>query len=150
MNLWQLHDRLYIRPHTRHLNTSKALETLRAYDVRLMLNVALINDTSLEAACRVTGMEYRHEPLNDSGDKLNPDRVRTLAKDVVRVMEYGSVVINCDSGWNRCALIAVRALMYFHPERDADSIITEARKVRGQNLLWNDGFVAFLKSERNV
>jgi hypothetical protein len=148
MNLWQLHDRLYIRPHTRHLDTSKTLATLREYDVRLMLNVALIDDPPLKAACQLVGVDYRHEPLNDSGSKLNPDRVRSLAKDVVHTMGYGSVVINCDSGWNRSSLIAIRALMYLHPEKDTESLIMEARRIRGRDLLWNEGFVAFLKDEQ--
>src|SRR3972149_3901660 len=101
IQLFKLHDHLYIRPHTKRVNTERLLTELENRGVRLVLNVALIDDPVLAAACRTVGMTYRHEPFNDSGAKLDRDRALTLAYEVAKSMVYGSVMIFCDSGWNR-------------------------------------------------
>lgn len=148
IRMYKLHDHLYIRNHTKHIDSSKMLAALQSINTTLMLNVALINDDELSAACRTVGMDYRHVPLNDSGKKTDFGNVCRLGKEVAKIMEYGTVVINCDSGWNRSALVAVLALMRTFPGRPAEDIIREARSVRGQNLLKNEDFEAFLVSPR--
>jgi len=148
MNLYRLHDRLYIRPHTRKLNSSAVLSVLSLHDVRLIMNVALIDDPALAAACRTVGMAYCHEPLNDSGAKLVPQRIRAIAREVAKTMSFGAVMINCDSGWNRSALVAVLAMYYFTNRPMAD-LIAEARIARGTKLLKNRAFEDFLLEEEN-
>jgi len=146
MNFYALHPRLFIRPHTRHIDTERVLAALAERQIQMVVNVALINDPILAGGCRTVGIEYRHVPLHDSGNKMDRFLVRTIAKDVASRLPYHAVLVHCDSGWNRSALIGVLALMY-HTGQSPKDLIIVAREARGHQLLKNKAFEQFLLEE---
>ncbi len=142
IKLVQLHERLFVRGHTRHVDPLAMLRELQARQIGYVLNVALIPDYALEGSCRLIGIQYKHAPLHDSQD-IDSEQIKTLAWSVAKAMKGDSgVLIHCDSGWNRSNLIAISALM-LHTGRPAAELIAEARKLRPK-VLKNKMFEQFV------
>lgn len=112
IRMTQLHEKLFMRGHTKGSNTERMLSALQDRKITMVLNVAIINDPALHAAMGCIGMEYIHEPLRDSfTTPFNEATVRSLIKTVVRTVEHGNgVLVHCDSGRNRSGLVVVPVL----------------------------------------
>ena len=136
--LVSLHPRLFIRGHTRGIDSATMLNTLREHKISFVLNVALIPDEYLQSACRTIGIHYEHEPLHDSMDGITI-KVPILIETVVEALKNDiGVLCHCDSGFNRSALVAIPALVAFTGV-SARAIIDDARKQRPR-LLHNSVF----------
>jgi protein-tyrosine phosphatase len=114
--------------------------------IRMIINVAIIPDEALENMSRNIGFNYRHIPMSDSKEQpIKTDVVENLALEVAtRMHEYG-VLIHCDSGYNRSALVALRALT-MHTGREPKILIEEARKLRPK-ILKNPRFERFVLTQ---
>lgn len=129
--LTELHPRLFIRGHTKGILSTTMLDVCREKQIGFILNVALIPDDFLHSACRTIGIRYKHEPLHDSKDGI-AENVPQLIEEVQRSIDAG-VLVHCDSGYNRSALIAIPALVCYSG-RSAREIIDEVRKERPRVL----------------
>jgi len=107
--LIELHPRLFIRGHTRGILSTVMLREIHEKDIGKVLNVAIIADDFLERACQTVGIVYKHVPLRDSRLQEIPTQVTDLINEVAETMEYTGVLVHCDSGYNRSALIAIPA-----------------------------------------
>ena len=139
---YELDPRLFMRGHTRHFSTPQFLHLLQDHNIKMVVNVAIIKDRYLEGACRTIGMTYRHEPMSD-GSKIDIARVVDLATEVAKNMDFYGVLVHCDSGWNRSALICCLALMR-HRVMSAKQAIDHVRSVR-PGALRNQTFLKFLQ-----
>lgn len=110
--------------------------------MRTVLNVAIIPDDSLKALSSIKGIRYRQVALHDSRN-IPRNKIRKLARWVTKRMKKGRVMIHCDSGCNRSALIAVLAILKYDDEHDAKKVIDQARGVR-PSILRNKHFEKFV------
>lgn len=142
MAMVQLHEHLFVRSHTRFIHANKVLDALVNAQIRFVLNVALINDPILAAACRTVGINYRHEPLRDSQREPIPGIVTELIKLVAELIPTTGVLVHCDSGWNRSNLIAIPALARY-TQRSPAELVNEIRVHRPKTLK-NPRFESFV------
>lgn len=144
LKLTKFHDRLFVRGHTRGLDSGEVLRELQKHDIRFVLNVALIDDHWIRDAARLVGIKCEHHPLHDSKN-IDVPKVIALIKDVVSSMQYYGVLVHCDSGWNRSSLIAIPALAVVMNEPAAD-VLRVARLMRPK-ILKNPRFEEFVVGE---
>lgn len=145
--LFQLHERLFIRGHTRNIAPEEMLRAVHTAGIKLVLCVTNRKDQPFENAARLIGISYRHEPLSD-GRAIPEARVRALAADVAAAMKTGGVLVHCEAGRNRSVLIAIVALMQV-TGRPAADVLADARKVRPAALA-NKTFEQFVLGGRDV
>lgn len=144
--LYEIYPRLYVRGHTLSINSSTMLRLLTERQVQLVLNVSLRDDPYLSAACRTIGMRYQFTPMHDSQD-VDAAQVDQLATLVLSFLKLGcGVLVHCDSGRNRSALIALAAMVKDSPNPPA-ALLAEARKTRPA-VLANPVFEAHILSLR--
>lgn len=136
---------IYVRPHTRAMDSHRMANFLVSKGIKTVLNVAKIYDAGLSRECPGRGITYQHSPLPDSRD-LNDEQVRAIIGFGVFRAHVGGIVIHCDSGWNRSNLIAIPVAHRVSGEPTA-SILERVRQVRPK-VLKNTVFEAFvLKGE---
>lgn len=140
--LWELYPGLFIRGHTRHVDHYALLTLLQRQHVVLVLNVALIMDSVFAKLLDASGIMYRHVPLSDSRKHVPGSFIQMQAQFVSCAMLRGSVLVHCDSGWNRSALIAIAAL-HLHTRLPVVELIAKARNVR-PGVLNNKNFERYL------
>jgi len=143
----KLHDKLFMRGHTKGADLDNMLQALHERQISMVINVAIIPDLYLAGALRTIGKEYIHEPLSDSHTKpFSQETVRSLVATVVKTVAHGwGVLIHCDSGRNRSALIAIPALAEISG-RPTEEILTEVRLKRpiARGVLDNPRFRKFV------
>jgi len=143
----QLHEKLWMRGHTKGADLDRMLEALHERKICLVMNVAIIPDLYLAGALRTIGKEYIHEPLSDSHTKpFSQETVRSLVATVVKTVAHGwGVLVHCDSGRNRSALIAIPALSEITGRPTAE-LLTEVRLKRpiARGVLDNPRFRRFV------
>lgn len=92
------------------------------------------------------GIEYQEAELLDSHDKPLKEDIDPLAlKVVVWLNEDKKVLVHCQAGLNRSALVAARVLM-LKDAYTADEAITIVREARSPVCLCNQGFEDWLRS----
>ena len=137
----QFHEHLYSRGHTKRFDTQRMLTALREMDIRLIVNLAPSVDPLLQAAARMTGLEYWHAPLSD-GINVDPEQILPIVNRVVSFIKDGcSVLVHCNAGRNRTGLIVVLVLAEVTQYPIGD-IIANARNIR-PGLLANETFEHF-------
>ncbi len=147
IRMTELHKLLYMRGHTRGVNTSNLINELANKHIHMVMNVALIKDEELEGGLHVQGMEYIHEPLRDSYlQPLDAETIKALVRTVVATIRHGSgVLVHCDSGRNRSALVAIPALAEISGRSTAE-VLKEVREKRpiSRGVLDNPRFRKFV------
>jgi protein-tyrosine phosphatase len=142
----ELHPRLFMRGHTKGLYFGDVLRMCQERKIRMIINVAIIPDEALENMAHNIGFKYRHIPMSDSKENpIKTDIVENLALEVATCMHQYGVLIHCDSGYNRSALVALRALT-MHTGREPHVLIEEARLLRPK-ILKNSRFERYVLSQ---
>jgi len=140
----QIHENLYVRGHTRSVHTESMLQCVQDRKIKLILNVALINDPALHAAAACVGVAYQHRPLNDSRF-VNVPEVLAIASYLAGFIEFSPALVHCDSGHNRSFLVAILALAKL-TGRPTKDILEEVRK-KQRLALKNRTFELFVLEE---
>ena len=147
IKMTELHALLWMRGHTKSVDSERMLLELERKKIQMVMNVALIKDEELAAGMRVMGMEYIHEPLRDSFTKpFDKETVRSLVRTVVATVGHGwGVLVHCDSGRNRSALVAIPALAEISG-RATEEVLKEVREKRpiARGVLDNPRFRKFV------
>lgn len=140
----RLHERLFVRGHTRHAKAVTVLKALQENNIGYVLNVSFHPDKSLAQICKVYKICYRHEPLVDSQRQpMNVTKVMTLINSVAIVLAGNKgVLVHCDLGHNRSNLIAISALSKYTGKATKE-LIKEARVAQPKTLK-NSKFEAFV------
>lgn len=134
VKLIKLHERIFVRGHTLGMNPESLLYTMQANQIGLVINVALRPDNVFAAGCRTIGIRYKHVPLHDSQTQPIAPEVPGLIEEVADYAKrIGSVLVHCDSGWNRSNLIAIGALTRLTEELPV-YLIAAAREGRPKTL----------------
>jgi protein-tyrosine phosphatase len=95
------------------------------------------------------GVEVIHVPLDDApGRRMREDEIvdaTNVASRVARRLRAGrKVLVTCQMGWNRSALIAALAMHDVYGI-GADEIVARMRRARGMWALSNPNFVKLLR-----
>jgi hypothetical protein len=93
------------------------------------------------------GVEYREVELYDSADEPDVEQIEELAAWVISRRgegQTGRVLVHCQAGLNRSALVAARALMVAKG-MTADDAIGLIREKRSPTCLCNPTFERFLR-----
>lgn len=146
VKMTELHPRLFMRGHTRTVDPETMLSAIQDRGIQFVLNVAIITDHWLQNAVRLVGIEYLHRPMSD-GKSVDDVMVRELADMVASRMQNAGVLVHCDSGRNRSALVVIPALAIVtgeHPQK----LLNDVRKLRKLSppVLDNDVFRQYVLS----
>jgi protein-tyrosine phosphatase len=147
MKYIRLHKRLLIRGHTKKLNTRNLVHDLLRLEVVLVLNVSPTPDKRLcrmwrgIAGARKDIRQYLHVPMCDH-EVIPNDLVNELSNFVFKAMLKGSVLVHCNQGRNRSALISIAALRRY-TGHTYKYLIDRAREVR-PDILKNKSFEKWL------
>jgi protein-tyrosine phosphatase len=140
----QLHDYLFMRGHTRNTDSYRMLAALQDEGIKVVLNVAIIEDSILAAGMRTVGMTYEHAPLSD-GYTISPRVPQLIDFTVKQIRDGVKTLVHCDSGRNRSALIVIPALSVVTGKSTKD-LLDEVRKLRpiARGILDNKAFERYV------
>ncbi len=141
--LFNLRNRLFVRPHTRGIDSAVMLNLLRREKIGYVLNVAIIPDDYLPAACRTIGIAYKHHPLSDSILNGVPENVADLIQETAKALSIANVMVHCDSAYNRSWLVGIPALAQVLGCSTSE-LIAEAREFRPK-VLKNPTFEKYVR-----
>ncbi len=141
--MFKLAENLFIRAHTRTIETERLRRDLRNAGIKTVVCVAPRNDPRFYGANSGFDVAYRHVPFSDSS--FIPEHLLTpLVKSLAEEVKAGrAVMIHCNAGRNRSALVA--ALVLVQLGMNAYSTVKHIRKIRPRALA-NPAFSRYLES----
>jgi len=143
MMLVQLHQNIYIRRHTKYVTAEQLVKDLRAKNVTLVLNVTPVIDSGFAKEAWTAGITYEQVPMLDNFH-VPVDIVEQLVRRVVEEVTHSSgVMIHCNQGCNRSALIAILAIIQLTGCQPIDAI-HQAKAIRPA-VLRNKSFDRYVR-----
>lgn len=137
-------SRLFVRGHTRHVDTEAMGQCLLDHGIRTVINVARIRDQPMSVWCDQNHIAYWYSPMSDAS-RINTGQVQRLVRLTVAAMQRGGVLVHCDSGWNRSNLIAILACATVTKQPVAR--ILELARQRRPKTLKNPVFEAYVLAQ---
>ena len=142
MMLVQLHQNIFIRRHTKYISAERLIKKLHTKNVKLVLNVTPVRDLSFAQLAGAAGIMYYHVSMLDDSYVPIHDVQQLVQRVVGEVMRGNSVMIHCNGGNNRSALIAILAIVKL-TRCEPTEAIRQAREIR-PSILKNKFFERYV------
>ena len=143
MNMTWVGDKIAFRAHTRRIDGAAVVESLKRAGIRLVVNVARQPHDDLQYLCGKNDILYVHEEFPD-GRIMDFKKIEALLNMIGLAMGSGNVLVHCEGGHNRSAMLAIMAEAR-RSQRSAGQLLDESRQKK-HRVVENPYFEKWMRS----